>query len=234
MKQTRLAARISAFERLLNPSILVDPKDKKTCWTWRGSKCNKGYGCIRVAGKTKRCHIFAWETAAGRRVRRGFTLDHGCRNKACWRPSHMEEVTRAVNTARGNRANPRSTVKAREAAKQRRIEKLPLDPAHHDQCSAQPRNRNLSGHLPACNCGTSIVEAINKSGLLDLSNTLTPAMKRAILGIKAHGTTSFAGARWQTRHLLMQRGYILYRGPGGEHEYHLTEKGQTAWERIQS
>lgn len=119
---------ISAFERLAMraPRTALDLNE---CWLWRGSCCNKGYGHIRVGGVTKRVHIVAWEMARGRKVRKGYTLDHGCRNKACWRPSHMEEVTRAVNTARGNRANPRSTEAARLALRRRRaaVPGVPFD-----------------------------------------------------------------------------------------------------------
>lgn len=115
------SARESLFERLVYAAhahgAVVGPTD---CWVWAGSKCNKGYGHIRVAGKTERVHIAAWELVKGRKVRRGYTLDHGCRNKACWRPSHMTEMTRAANTAKGNRDNPRSTVAARAARKRLR------------------------------------------------------------------------------------------------------------------
>lgn len=111
------SARESLFERLVcaaasngEPGPLSTP-----CWIWPGSKCNKGYGQIWTDGRSRRMHIAAWELVKGRKVRRGYTLDHRCRNRACWRPSHMEEVTRAVNTARGNRANPRSTVAATAA-----------------------------------------------------------------------------------------------------------------------
>lgn len=108
--------RLSLFERLMQSSTTVEASTHLTpCYVWTGSRCNKGYGHIRVAGVTMRVHIAAWELVKGRKVRRGYTLDHGCRNPACWRPSHMEEVTRAVNTARGNRANPRSTELARLA-----------------------------------------------------------------------------------------------------------------------
>lgn len=115
MKRT---ARESLFERLVlaaRDDVLAAQPD--ACWIWPGSCCNKGYGHIRTAGVTKRVHIAAWELVKGRKVRRGYTLDHDCRNKACWRPSHMTEMTRAKNTAKGNRDNPRSTVAARAARK---------------------------------------------------------------------------------------------------------------------
>lgn len=116
-------ARESLFERL----VLVEKHTVASpwptvgdCWIWPGARCNKGYGQIKTGGVAKRVHIAAWELVKGRKVRRGYTLDHRCRNPACWRPSHVEEVTRAVNTARGNRANPRSTVAATAAAARKR------------------------------------------------------------------------------------------------------------------
>jgi hypothetical protein len=116
--------RQSAFERIVKrwqtePGLL-----KTDCWVWPLSACNKGYGFIAVGRTSRRVHIVAWECANGRRVKKGYTLDHLCRNKKCWRPTHQEEVTRAINTARGNRANPRSTVKAREAKAMKLLRRL--------------------------------------------------------------------------------------------------------------
>jgi len=105
----KLALKISALERLVAG---MEPRDmgyKTPCWVWRKGVCNKKYGQIRIGGVTRRCHIVAWEAATGRKVREGYTLDHLCRITNCCRPSHLEEVTRSVNTARGNYANPRST-----------------------------------------------------------------------------------------------------------------------------
>ncbi len=110
-----LRAKLSIFERLMNfyANTVIDPVFPSTvdspCWIWTGSTCNKGYGCVHVDGTSRRVHIVAWEIATGRKVRRGYTLDHRCRNKACWRPSHMQQMTRSANTAKGNRDNPRST-----------------------------------------------------------------------------------------------------------------------------
>lgn len=109
--------RESLFERLVLARQAVSLPHPGGCWIWAGARCNKGYGSIKTGGVTKRVHIAAWELVKGRKVRRGYTLDHGCRNKACWRPSHMTEMTRSANTAKGNRDNPRSTEKARAARK---------------------------------------------------------------------------------------------------------------------
>jgi hypothetical protein len=119
MKRT---ARLSLFERLVlaqATGAALNPHGD--CWLWPGSCCNKGYGHIRVAGVTKRVHIVAWELVKGRKVRKGYTLDHECRNKPCWRPSHLKEMTRSANTAKGNRDNPRSTVAASAARRKRGI-----------------------------------------------------------------------------------------------------------------
>lgn len=106
----KLILRHSAFERLVKAIVWVSGRVLDTdCWEWPKSVCNKGYGCICIGGRMRRSHIVMWEMASGRRVRPGYTLDHLCRNKRCFRPIHMEEVTRAVNTARGNYDNPRST-----------------------------------------------------------------------------------------------------------------------------
>lgn len=117
-------ARLSAFERLVLSNTtfegpLLHPVETP-CWIWEGCRCNKGYGQMSVAGVSRRVHIVAWELATQRKVKRGYTLDHRCRVKACWRPSHMQHMTRARNTAKGNRDNPRSTEAARMANAARR------------------------------------------------------------------------------------------------------------------
>lgn len=77
------------------------------CWEWALSVCNKGYPQLKYYEDKKpvwkRAHIALWELVTGRKVREGHTLDHRCLNTRCVRPDHLEEVTRAVNTARGNR-----------------------------------------------------------------------------------------------------------------------------------
>lgn len=112
----RRKLRQSAFERLVVSLVQVSGRMATPCWVWTKAVCNKGYGQFKCGENNKRVHIAAWEMANGRKVRKGYTLDHLCRDKKCWRPTHVEEVTRALNTARGNRANPRSTVKATAAS----------------------------------------------------------------------------------------------------------------------
>lgn len=79
------------------------------CWEYTGALCNKGYAHwawwdpVQKRRFWKRGHIWLWELVTGRKVRPGHTLDHRCLNTRCVRPDHLEEITRAKNTARGNR-----------------------------------------------------------------------------------------------------------------------------------
>lgn len=45
-------------------------------------------------------HRYAYELAKGP-IPRGMTIDHLCRHKWCVKPSHLELVSRKVNTLRG-------------------------------------------------------------------------------------------------------------------------------------
>jgi len=105
--------KLSAFERLVAARAAYAHHDRHGCWCWRGARDAKGYGFISVNGRTRRVHIVAWELATGRKLRKGYTLQHKCRNPSCWRPSHVEVMSRSRNTADGNRNNPRSTERAR-------------------------------------------------------------------------------------------------------------------------
>jgi len=66
--------------------IKVDPATG--CWLWQGSKFTKGYGCIRISGKSYRAHRISY------RIFRGpipFKIDvcHDCDIKPCINPYHL-------------------------------------------------------------------------------------------------------------------------------------------------
>ena len=98
----RIVTRLLANITLAECRILDTP-----CWLWNLSTCNKGYAqftyCVEGQKTWKRAHIVLWELVTGKKVRDGYTLDHRCLRTHCIRPEHMDEVPRAVNTARGNR-----------------------------------------------------------------------------------------------------------------------------------
>jgi len=75
------------------------------CWTWRGSKPQRGYA--RIAAPRQFCsvreqvsvHRLAYQMLAGE-IPAGLTIDHLCRNTLCCNPAHLEPVTKGENTRR--------------------------------------------------------------------------------------------------------------------------------------
>lgn len=74
------------------------------CLEWTGGK-NRGYGAVRVGSRTDNslrqvsAHRFAYEMIVGP-IPDGLTIDHLCRNKACWNWLHLEPVTNRENCNR--------------------------------------------------------------------------------------------------------------------------------------
>jgi hypothetical protein len=102
------------------------------CWLWRGPKQSEyvgdrrrtAYGYIpwvqELAWIKRRglceptlgsvlAHRFFFAWHHGRAIREGYTVDHCCkeRHPLCCNPEHLEEVTRGLNSSRGNRDNRR-------------------------------------------------------------------------------------------------------------------------------
>lgn len=71
------------------------------CWLWTGTVNNCGYGQIKVGQKNWYAHRLAYVTLVGP-IPDDRQLDHLCRNRACFNPSHLEPVEPLVNVMRGN------------------------------------------------------------------------------------------------------------------------------------
>lgn len=88
----------SEARAILMQRVIIDPETG--CWLWQGHVGKNGYGSISVSGEQFATHVWAYENLVGT-VRAGLELDHLCRVRHCCNPEHLEEVTRAINTARG-------------------------------------------------------------------------------------------------------------------------------------
>lgn len=104
------------FQRLRRKSTIA----ADGCWIWNGCLNSKGYGCISLNAKVVLVHRLGYFLAFGE-IPTGLTVDHVCHNldltcaggtcihRRCWRPSHLEAVTSAVNYARSPNAGQSRT-----------------------------------------------------------------------------------------------------------------------------
>lgn len=66
------------------------------CWIWQRARASRdamlapdrGYGCLKVAGKVVTAHKFAYEREYGP-VKAGLQIRHQCHRTLCVNPSHM-------------------------------------------------------------------------------------------------------------------------------------------------
>lgn len=86
--------RLPVMDRIIGRSEQSGP-----CIVYTGP-LRDGYGLIGVRGVTVSTHREMWESLVGP-IPEGLTLDHQCRNHACWLPDHLEVVPKGVNTLRG-------------------------------------------------------------------------------------------------------------------------------------
>lgn len=71
------------------------------CWLWMGARDANGYGQIYVSGSAVGAHRISVELS-GEVIPPGYVVDHLCRNPSCVNPAHLDVVTMAENTRRGD------------------------------------------------------------------------------------------------------------------------------------
>lgn len=87
----------------MTPAVLVrfERKVQRSgdgCWIWTGAKNSRGYGQLKIDGRSRYAHRLAYEHWQGL-IPEGFELDHLCRTRACVNPAHLEPVTRRARTS---------------------------------------------------------------------------------------------------------------------------------------
>lgn len=70
------------------------------CWIWLGNIAPIGYGRYFKNGKSFYVHRISYELFK-KPIKKGYHIDHLCKNRKCVNPDHLEEVTLSENVKRG-------------------------------------------------------------------------------------------------------------------------------------
>ena len=95
-----MAERVTLADRMLRRTI-IDPVTG--CHIWTGYRNDDGYGEIKVDGVKLKVHRISYALHVGELVP-DMVIDHLCRNRACWCPAHLEQITNTENVRRGDAA----------------------------------------------------------------------------------------------------------------------------------
>lgn len=91
----RLPHDATAHERLMARRRV----DDNGCWVYAAALGRDGYGTITIFGRTEGVHRASYREYVGP-IAPGLTIDHLCRNRACFNPAHLEAVSHSENCRR--------------------------------------------------------------------------------------------------------------------------------------
>lgn len=104
------ALRDAGLSRIANKVDEVDRGHQTPCWVGSLTRDRDGYSVLTLGGRPQRAHRVVFIALAGP-VPNGLQLDHLCRVRECVNPAHMEPVTSAENTLRGEGPTARNARK---------------------------------------------------------------------------------------------------------------------------
>ena len=81
--------------------LLKYTKKVGNCWECTFHTSWNGYPIIRYKNKDWRVNRLAYVLLGGKSLTIGKVIDHLCRNRRCFNPDHLEEVTLEENIHRG-------------------------------------------------------------------------------------------------------------------------------------
>ena len=88
------------YDTTVRQRLLESSEPDDGCLVWQKAPHRRGYGRIKVDGKSLWVHRVAYEVFNERSIPEGLTVDHTCFNKLCIRPDHLEAVTLKENNRR--------------------------------------------------------------------------------------------------------------------------------------
>lgn len=97
---------------VIGPRLQGISLDTDKCVIWPGA-VREGYGVKKIGNTTINAHRYVYEKATGKKIPKGYAIDHKCRNRLCVNPKHLEVVTHSENMTRSWAAR----VKKKDSAK---------------------------------------------------------------------------------------------------------------------
>lgn len=139
---------IPNFDPAILRSLFAQTRpDAAGCWEWVGYRDADGYGAAKVDRTPYRAHrIFFHHLVHA--LAPGLVIDHLCRNRACVNPAHLEQVTVADNTHRGDAPSARNRMKTHCARGHEYTEaNTYLDKTNRRHCRECSRERDRRAYV---------------------------------------------------------------------------------------